>query len=559
MAMSVPLPPGFASMLKDGAKHYQGLDEAVYRNIEACKELAKTTRSAFGPNGMNKIVINHIEKLFVTSDTATILSELEVQHPAAKLLVLASQQQEKECGDGTNLVLILAGALLEEAEELLRMGLSPTEVIEGYEKAMDKALEYLGELKGNPVQNLRDETEVARAVNTSVCSKQYGYEDFLSELIAKACISSLPADKMHFNVDHVRICKILGSSLLSSEVCKGMVFKRETETTRDEAVNAKVAVYSCPIELLSTETKGTVLINNAEELKSFSKGEENAIEQRIKDIVDSGVEVVVAGGKVHELALHYLNLNNILVVRVPSKFDLRRVARVTKSTILTQLVRPSPEDIGFINSCYLTEIGETNCVVMKQTDEDSKIATIIIRGSTDSLMDDVERAIDDGVNTFKALTRDASSVPGAGAAEISLALKLQKHAETCPGMEQYSIKKFADALEAVPKALAENCGVKSAEVLSQLYAAHQAGGFSTGVDIESELPSVTDTNKPSAPSGGDSVSSLAPIRDSYYVKWWALKFATKAACTVLQVDQIIMAKPAGGPKAKGPQGDNDDD
>lgn len=549
MAMSVPLPPGFASMLKDGARHFQGLDEAVYRNLEACKELAKTTKSAFGPNGMNKIVINHIEKLFVTSDTATILSELEVQHPAAKLLILASQQQEKECGDGTNFILIFAAALLEEAEELLRKGLSPTEIIEGFEIAMTKALEYLDELKGSPVDDLRDQAKVSQAINTSVCSKQYGYEDFLSGLIAQACISTLPAEKLSFNVDHVRVCKILGSSLLSSEVCRGMIFKRETETTRQSATNAKVVVYSCPLELLNTETKGTVLINNAEELKSFSKGEENAIEKRIQDIVDSGAEVVVTGGKVHDLALHYLNLHNILVVRVPSKFDLRRVARVTKSTILTQLVKPTAEDIGFVNSCYLTEIGETNCVIMKQTDEDCKIATIVIRGSTDSLMDDVERAIDDGVNTYKAMTKDSTFVPGAGATEINLSLKLQKFAETCPGMEQYSIKKFADALECIPKTLAENCGVKSAEVLSQLYAAHQAGGVNTGVDIESELPAVTDTSNPS-PS--------APIRDSYYVKWWALKFATKAACTVLQVDQIIMAKAAGGPKPKGPQGDNDD-
>ena len=165
-------------------------------------------------------------------------------------------------------------------------------------------------------------------------------------------------------MDHVRICKILGASLLSSEVCKGMVFKRETETTRTEATNAKVAVYSCPIELLNTETKGTVLINNAEK--------ENAIEQRIKEIVDSGAEVVVTGGKVHELALHHLNLINILVIRVPSKFDLRRVARVTKSNIITQMVKPSPEQIGFVNSCYLTEIGEMNCVVVNQTDEEKK-------------------------------------------------------------------------------------------------------------------------------------------------------------------------------------------
>jgi T-complex protein 1 subunit theta len=545
MAMSVPMPSGFASMMKDGARHFQGLDEAVYRNIEACKELAKTTRTAFGPHGMNKIVINHIEKLFVTSDTATILNELEIQHPAAKLLVLASQQQEKECGDGTNLVLIMAGALLGESEELLRMGLSPTEVIEGYEIAMNKALEYLGELKTDPIDDMRDITKVTAALKTSVSSKQYGYEDFFAKLIAEACIMTVPQDKAFFNVDNVRVCKILGCSVLASEVYKGMLLKREAETTRHLAKNAKVVVYSCPIELLATETKGTVLITNAEELKSFSKGEENAIENRVKSIVDTGVEVIITGGKVHDLALHYLNLYNVMVVRCSSKFDLRRLAKVTKSTILTQLQSPTPEELGYINECFLTEIGETNCVVFRQTDEASRIATIVVRGSTDSLMDDVERAINDGVNTYKSLTRDAAFVHGAGAAEISVALKLQKYAETCPGMEQYAIKKFADALEAVPKALAENCGVKAAEVLSQLYAAHQAGGVTTGVDVDSELPAVTDTNK-------------LGIRDSFYVKWWALKYATKTACTVLQVDQIIMAKQAGGPKGKGPKGDEDD-
>jgi T-complex protein 1 subunit theta len=426
------------------------------------------------------------------------------------------------------------------------MGLSPTEVIEGYELALEKSLQYLEELKVAKVEDLRDVAKTSAALKTSVCSKQFGYEDFLAGIIAKACIETVPETRFAFNVDNVRVSKIMGSTLLNSEVVKGMVMKRDTESYRSKVSNGKVVVYSCPIELLSTETKGTVLITNAEELKAFSKGEELEVEKMIKQIVDTGVEVVVTGGKVHDLALHYLNLYNIMVVRVPSKFDLRRLARVTRSTTLTQLVQPTPEELGFINEAYFTEIGETNCVVMKQVEDDSRLATIVIRGATDTYMDDIERAIDDGVNTYKALSRDNSLVVGGGAAEIDMSIKLQKYTDTCPGMEQYAIQKFAEALEVIPKALAENTGVKAQEMLSQLYAAHQSGSLSSGVDINSEVANVTDVQS-------------AGILDSFYIKYWALRYATKAACTVLQVDQIIMAKQAGGPKAPAGGGDRDDD
>merc|ERR1711976_421803 len=209
MAMHVPKAPGLAQMLKDGSKHFSGVDEAVLRNIDACKELSKKTRSAYGPFGQNKMVINHIQKLFVTNDAATIIRELEVEHPAAKLVVMASQQQEQECGDATNFVLIFAGALLENAEELIRMGLSVTEVMEGYEQAMKKALELLPDLVVKKVEDMRNKDEVMKAVRSSVMSKQYGHEDFLADLITGACVSILP-EKSAFNVDNIRISKILG-------------------------------------------------------------------------------------------------------------------------------------------------------------------------------------------------------------------------------------------------------------------------------------------------------------------------------------------------------------
>ncbi|KAJ8315066.1 hypothetical protein KUTeg_007216 [Tegillarca granosa] len=491
MALHVPKAPGFGQMLKDGAKHYSGLDEAVYSNIDACRELAKTTRSALGPHGQNKMVINHLEKLFVTNDAATILRELEVQHPAAKMLVLASHQQEQEVGDGTNFVLVFAGELLHNAETLLKMGLSVTEVTEGYELASKKALELLPDLVCKEQKDLRNKAGVTECIRASIMSKQYGNEDFLADLIASACISVLP-QKINFNVDNIRVSKILGAGVHQSQVVQGMVFKRAVEGDIIKAAKCKIAVYTCPLDNMQTETKGTVLIKTAEELMDFSKGEENQMEEQIKGIADTGCKVIVSGGKVGELALHYCNKYGLMVVRLMSKFDLRRLCKSIGATALPRITPPTAEE---------------------QEKEESAIATIVIRGSTDNILDDIERAIDDGVNTFKALTKGL------------------------PGLEQYAVCKFAESLEVIPRAMAENAGAKATEVLSKLYAAHHEGKKNYGVDIEVHTGGVKDAKE----SG---------VLDLYLNKFWAIKFATAAACTVLRVDQIIMAKPAGGPKAK---------
>ncbi|XP_057266178.1 T-complex protein 1 subunit theta isoform X2 [Pezoporus wallicus] len=545
MAFHVPKAPGFAQMLKEGAKHFSGLEEAVYRNIQACKELAQTTRTTYGPNGMNKMIINHLEKLFVTNDAATILRELDVQHPAAKMLVMASHMQEQEVGDGTNFVLVFAGFLLELAEDLLRMGLSVSEVIEGYEKGCKKALEILPDLVCYSAKNLRDVEEVASLLHTPVMSKQYGNEQFLSKLIAQACVSIL-SDSGHFNVDNIRVCKIVGAGISASSVLHGMVFKKETEGDVTSVKDAKIAVYSCPFDAMITETKGTVLIKNAEELMNFSKGEENLMDLQVKAIADSGANVVVTGGKVADMALHYANKYNLMLVRLNSKWDLRRLCKTVGATALPRLTPPTLEEMGHCDSVYLSEIGDTQVVVFKHEKEDGAISTILIRGSTDNLMDDIERAVDDGVNTFKVLTRDKRLVPGGGATEIELAKQITSYGETCPGLDQYAIKKFAEAFEAIPRALAENSGVKANEVISKLYAMHQEGNKNVGFDIEAEAAAVKDMLE-------------AGVLDTYLGKFWGIKLAMNAAVTVLRVDQIIMAKPSGGPKPPSGKKDWDED
>lgn len=232
---------GPQTMLKDGSTF---VDDPVVKNIEACRELAKITRSSLGPNGLCKMVINHLNKLFVTHDAATILRELEVEHPAAKLLVQASNAMQEEVGDGTNFVVTLCGELLSQAESLVRMGLHPSDIIEGYKKAGNKSLELLETMICRNADDCLLKEHVADALRTAIASKQYGYEDFLADLVAEACINVCPSNVRSFNVDNVRVVKLDGESVLSSKLVRGFVIGRNTESNLKHLKNAKIAVYS---------------------------------------------------------------------------------------------------------------------------------------------------------------------------------------------------------------------------------------------------------------------------------------------------------------------------
>lgn len=400
-------------------------------------------------------------------------------------------------------------------------------------------------------------------------------------MVAEAVLAVLPKNPSNFNVDNIRVVKIMGGSLDQSKVVKGMVFGREPDGSIKKASKAKVGVFSCPIDISQTETKGTVLLHNAKEMLDFTKGEENQLETIIKEIHDSGVRVIVAGSSVGELALHYLNRYNILIVKILSKFELRRLCRVVGATPLARLGAPMPDEMGSIDVVETLEIGGDRVTVFRQQNDATRTATLVIRGATQNHLDDIERAIDDGVNVVKAITRDPKLVPGAGATEMQLIERISAFGEKTPELSQYAIKKYAESFEVIPRTLAESAGLDATEVLASLYAAHHKSSAST------KYPRNANNNNASASASDDDDDDEEEeeeegdwcvgvdvenedgtgtldakeegILDLLVSKQWAIRLATEAARTVLSVDQIIVARQAGGPKMPSGQNPNWDE
>jgi len=447
------------------------------------------------------------------------------------MVVNATKMQESEAGDGTNFVISLAGELMTQAEQLIKMGLHPSDILTGYEKGTKKCLELLEGLVSYTVKDVHNREEIEKCIKSVVAAKQYGQEDVLVPLIAEASLFAMSTGSRGFNIENVRVAKILGSSMSESTVIHGMVITRSSETTIHHVKNAKVAVFNCPLETESGETKGTVLIKNAKDLMAYSNSEEEHMEKFMKELNDAGVNVVIAGGSVSDLALHFLQKYKMLVVKILSKFELRRIAKTLGATSLVRHGAPTAEEMGTADEVVVKEVGSQNVTIIRRNEEENRVATIVLRGSTSSLLDDAERAIDDAVNTIRSTVRDKRFLPGAGATEMILASEIQKFSKSEPGLDQYAVERFGQAFEVIPRTLSENAGFKAEEVIASLYAANKSGK-NFGLDIETGKPEDT---------------ANLEIYDSFETKSWAIKLATDAVLTILKIDQIIVSKPAGGP------------
>jgi len=543
-------------------QHTQGTEDATLRNIAACKALSEVTRTSFGPDGLCKLIINNLDKLFLTNDAGTILKELDVEHPAARLLLLAAQQQDREVGDGTNLVTVLAGELLQRAEELIRVTcIKPSLIVEGYEAALKHTMELIESDEFRVV--LPKEDEFMRSILVSVMgSKHSGQETFLAKLVLDAVKLAYPrlsieGDKttsdpngtaVRFDPDNVRCLKVLGGSLGQSMVVPGLVVEREPAGLIHRLERAKVAVFACPISSARTETKGTVLLHSAAELLDYGRGEEAIIDRQIREIAASGVTVVVSGETISELAMHHIEQAGMMAVRIPSKFELKRLCRAIGASALARLGAPTEEEAGFCDIVERIDLGgeKRGMVFRRDSNDMNSLSTIILRSNTQGRLDQLESAIEDGLYAIRTACKDSRLVAGAGAAEMALSRRLMERAMTTPGVRQHAIAKFAEAFELVPRQLAQNAGYDSMDAVARLSWAHSQGQNHSGIimasDCEREL-----------------VSTSMIVPDLLLVKKNAIQLAAEAVLTLLRVDELIMSKPATGPKARAAAAQDADD
>jgi len=334
-----------------------------------------------------------------------------------------------------------------------------------------------------------------------------------------------------------------------THLVRGLVMVGNVQGSITKVENAKVAVFSVGLDIEATDTKGTVLIQDADHLKNYNKSEEDNMEAIVKEIAEAGVNVAVFGSGISEIALHFLERYHIMVCKVTSKFELRRLCQATGATAMVRVGRPTPEELGQVGVAEQRELGQTQIVVFQNADTNAHndVCTIVLRASSTNILEDQERAINDGVNVYRALCRDPRLLPGGGATEIELAARLSAYGDTLPGLEQYAVRAYAQAFEVIPRSLAQNAGHKTTELVSDLYAAHARGDVTHGVtmNVEDEVP-IADM-------------AAAGVWDSYMAKESAFKLVSSTCMDVLRVDQIIMSRPAGGPKMKGPNKNWDKD
>lgn len=560
------LRPGITNLLKDGSRAFSGLDEVILRNIEACSNLSEITQTSYGPRSMNKLIVNHLGKQFITSDLPTIVEELDIQHPAANMIAMACKRQAEEYGDNSNTVLIFSGELLRNASKLLTAnGLHPSDIIKGFELGLQRSLSILESLVTYKIEDFKNKDDLTNVVRPIISTKHHGCIELMTKLTSEAIANVMPScDKIsEFDVDNVRIVKLLGGSPIQSFNLNGMLINREpTGTVRSIDDICNVMVLGCGLEMTGTESKGTVVLNNAQELLNFTRGEEALVEDLIKNIKVSGkVDAIIAGGPISDIAQHFCNKYEILTLRITSKWELRRVCRSLGAISMVRLGVPLPEELGKASSITISEIGSKKVTIINALN--TRVNSIVLRGATQSSLDEMERSIMNAVSIVKAATKDNRFVPGAGATFVELSKNLRSSnkidgstkSATNPsqfsGLEEYAIEKYAESLDIFPRILAENTGNNSTDLLASLHSIHRKGGNTTkGINVlcSSDSCPIIDCMKN---------TDNAIIVDHLMSLSSALKLSTDVAVTILKIDEIIMAKPAGGPKPRNQTDDQD--
>jgi thermosome len=532
-------------ILKEGTQRSYGR-EALRNNILAAKVLAEMLKTSLGPRGLDKMLIDSFGDVTVTNDGATIVKEMEVQHPAAKLLVEIAKAQDAEVGDGTTSVVVLAGALLDKAEALLEQNIHPTLIIEGYTKAMNKALELLDKI-AVPVDVNNDEN-LRKIATTTIGSKYSGQgpeREKLVELAVNAIkIIAEPKPEGGYNVDldNVKIEKKKGGGLMDSMLVRGIVLDKEVvhPGMPKRVTNAKIAVLDAPLEIQKPDITTKIRVTDVEQLDSFLEEETKILKDMVEKIAATGANVVITQKGIDDVAQHFLAKKGILAVRRVKRSDVEKLARATGAKIVTSIRDLKPESLGYADLVEERKVGNDKMVFIEGA-KNPRSVTILLRGANDMLLDEAERNLNDVLHGLRNIMREPKILGGGGAPEIELALRLREFAATVGGKEQLAIEAFADALETIPSVLAESAGMDPLDAVMQLRSLHSKGLKFAGVDVLN------------GKTADDMIS--VNVYEPLLVKKQVIKGAAEAAIALLKIDDLIAAAPPKKEEKKGKEGE----
>jgi len=524
-------------ILKEGTERARGRD-ARENNIMAVRALADAVRSSLGPRGQDKMLVDSLGDVTITNDGATILDEIEVQHPAAKMLVQVAKAQDAETGDGTTSAVVVCGELLKQALGLITSGVHPTVIISGYRKAVDKATEVLD---GMSVEcTLEDRNKLLKVVETSIASKLIAEaKDFLAPIAVDSVLqiteetnSGLVAD-----IDHIKVEKKEGGSVRDTQLVRGVIVDKEivhSEMPR-RVSKAKIALVNASMEVEKTEMDAEIRITDPEQMKSFLDEEQRMLKSISEKVKATGANVVFGQKGIDDKVQHYLAKDGILAVRRIKKSDMEALARATGGSVVSSIDHLTEAHLGACETVEERKVGDDKMVFVEGC-KDPKTVSVLIRGGTERVVDEAERAFHDAVSVVRDAVEDAKIVPGGGAPEVEVASQLREYAGTLKGREQIAVNRFADAMEIIPKTLAENAGHDPIDVIVALRADHGSGKNTMGVDIH---------------SGKSKDMMKAGVLEPLRVKTHAVRSATEAASLILRIDDVIASKrsaaPPGGP------------
>ncbi|RLG91880.1 thermosome subunit [Candidatus Bathyarchaeota archaeon] len=516
-------------ILKEGTTRTTG-KEAQRNNITAAKIVAETIKTTLGPRGMDKMLVNSFGDVSITNDGATIMKELDVQHPAAKMLVEVAKTQDAEVGDGTTTAVVLAGALLDKAEKLLDQNVHPTMIIDGFKKAAEKAHEILEKI-AVPV-SLEDEQRLKEVAMTSMGSKGVAVAKEHFAKIAVEAVKQVAEEKdgkIKADIDLIKILKKHGKSLEETELVKGMVIDKEVAHPQMPKLveNAKIALLNAKLEIEKTEFDAKINIDNPEQMKLFLDEEERMLREMVDTIASTGANVVFCQKGIDDVALHFLAKKGILAVKNVSSGDMEKLARATGGKIVASVKDLTADTLGEAKTVEEVKIGEDKLVYIREC-KNPKAVTIVVRGGTEHVVDEAERSLHDALCVVRNAIEDGKIVAGGGAPEAEVAKHLRDYAVQVGGREQLAIEAFADAVETIPLTLAENAGLDPIDIMVELRAKHEnTASPYYGVDVSAGK--VRDMME---------LKVLEPLR----VKQQVIKSATEAACMILKIDDVIAAK-----------------